>query len=703
MSASTLQVPSEEEEKLWVKNACRLPRARMLMDHLAAFDATITCGGVKGIEPPIEQTATWRRTFCYDYFNGNAPLGITCNPEGKLPKCIGIMNLSGKHCIYHSESYTLAKVVCLSSQEVQQHIIPSLTAVLEKADKLGASVLFCFCLPFQAGLERVHWDIRTIRKTAKGAVKDGELCFSSGDGEPRTVPSTKTLEYWPDTVMRELVRKLKSCATPICLDRVESDELDVRMTPEGMKTMIEMLKSDRRKMMESHKQEVEDLKQRHSVELSNANGRAEEAEQEAAVRIAKVAHARKTTEDTMKKKTEHLETQVNTLREQLLMQQNVALGAKASLVGHKLEQEQEIKKSTARQKTLEAQVNKFRNEMAKQTTEQARARKNQARLHEEQLTALNGKVVELQSNIKTLNSASLAVQASSKEAHSDLAKMQANVRITERNMELSLEAYKKEKRVMRGMLAVAGLRMVKALDEARSNKNTLSAQDTVIADLNTNLETANACATTEITLLREALGEIEASPVLPSPPPDGKELTEAKREICRKEHLIKEMEKRTRSLEKRLTESDAEIRKLNSKSTTQSAKEETTKRGSKKGSNGQTAQEDTDKNCGHSMVNSSQNTAVFMAQPPSHQQAFPTGQYTMDPALENTISQLHSALNCITAMARSSGANSKKVEMTQAKLDALLQIGIAPQPGYYDPHPMAMHGHPNGNGYRYAK
>ena len=673
----------------------------MLMDHLAAFDATITCGGVKGIEPPIDQTATWRRIFCYDYFNGNAPLGITCKPDGKLPKCIGIMNLSGKHCIYHSESYTLAKVVCLSSQEVQQHVISSLNAVLAKADELGASVLFCFCLPFQAGLERVHWDIRTIRKTTKGAVKDGELCFSSGDGEPRTVPCTKTLEHWPDAVMRELVRKLKSDATPICLDRVEGDELDVRMTPEAMETMIEMLKSDRRKMMDSHKQEIEDLKQRHSVELANAQGRAEEAEQDAAMRIAKVAHASKTAEDTMKKKVEHLETHCNTLREQLLTQQNAALEAKASLAGQKLEREQEIKQSTARQKTLEAQVNKFRNEMAKQTTEQAKARKDQYRLHEEQVAALNSKIAELQSNIKILNSASLAVQASSKEAHSDLAKLQAKTKGDERK----LEASKKDARVMRGMLALAGLRLGNARDEAQSNKSIIAAQEIAANDAKRTLKEVQDTTSTEIASLRASLQEADATAPPPPPSPNGKELAEAKREVERKEHLLKEMEKRTRSLEKRLAESDAEVKKLSSTVTTPPAKEETGKRGSKKGgSNGQTTQEDTGKHYAHNTVNVSQNTAVFMAQPP-HQQAFPPGQYTMDPALENTISQLHSALNCITAMARSSSANSKQAEMTQAKLDALCQIGIAPQAGYYDPamHPMPMHGHPNGNGYGYTR
>lgn len=700
MSAPVAHVASEEET--WIKNAASLPRARMLMDHLAAFDATITCGGVKGIEPPADQTSTWRRIFCYDYFNGNAPLGITCNSDGKLPKCIGILNLSGKHCIYYSDSYTLAKVVCLSSQEVQHHIISSLNAVLERADELGASVLFCFCLPFQAGLERVHWDVRTIRKTSKGAVKDGELCFSVGDGEPRTVPCTKTLECWPDSVMRDLVRKLRSNATPICLDRVDGEELDVRMTPEAMETMIEMLKSDRKKTMDSHKHEIEEIKQRHSVELANAKGRSEEAEQEAATRIAKVAHASKKAEEIMKKKFEHLEAHGNTLQQQLLTQQNLALEAKASLAGQKLEREQEVKQYSARQKTLEAQVNKLRNDMAKQTSEQAKARKDQDRLHEEKVSVLNAKIAELNSNIKILNSASLAVQASSKEAHTDLAKVQVKTKA----LESKLSASNKRNRVVRGLLALAGTRMVKLANDAQTSKNIMTAQEISANDAKKQLQELQETTSAEIASLKASLEDVDAT-APPPKPVDDKELTEAKREIGRKEHLLKEMEKRTRSLEKRLAESDAEVKKLSSTVTTPPAKDETAKRGSKKGSNGHVASEDTAKNYAHNTVNVNQSTAVFMSQPP-HQQAFPSGQFTMDPALENTISQLHSALNCITAMARSSSANSKQAEMNQAKLDMLCQVGIAPpQPVYYDPAmqpgPMPMHGHPNGNGCGYSR
>jgi len=80
-------------------------------------------------------------------------------------------------------------------------------------------------------------------------------------------------------------------------------------------------------------------------------------------------------------------------------------------------------------------------------------------------------------------------------------------------------------------------------------------------------------------------------------------------------------------------------------------------------------------------VNVSQNTAVYMGHPPPHISAFPQNGYQVDPSLEATISQLHTALNTLTAMARASSCNQKASDMAHAKLDALAQFGI----GTFDP------------------
>lgn len=663
MSTNVMEVPPEDEA--WVKQVAFLPRARTLLDHLAAFDATIACGGANRIEPPIEQTATWRRLFCYDYFHGNAPLGITCKPSGELPKCIGILNLSGKHCVYYSDAFTLAKVVCLSSQKVQAATVSAFHAVLTKAEEINAGVLFCFCLPFQASLDRIHWDIRTIRKTARGAVKDGELCFSSTDIEAKTVPCTTSLEFWPDTIMRQLVRKLKQDATPTCLDRVDEDDVNACRTPAAMETIIEMLKSGRKNLISSHKQEMEDLKQKHALQLAKEVERAEEAEQEASVRIAKVAHASKTAEEITNKKTDQINVHNATLREQVAAQSKAALEAKALLAGQKLEREHEIKGFIARQKTLEAQVTKLRHDMAKQTAEQAKARKEVEKECEKRVAEANRTIVELRGVVQATNSASLAIQASAKRAHSER-------ETVVRDLHAKLEQCHKHQSVLKAIVILGGLRFGQQSIDRRSDEKLLASKDIRINDTCAQIQSMQRERDAQIQSMHISLMEMECAPATRVPTDTSTtsaQLQEAEKEIGRKEHLLKEMDKRTKYLEKTLKESDSEVRKLTAMSSGRhNAKDRRNPAMVYPPEDGAQQQAH-----GH-------NTVAFMSQHHGHavQHATP---YVVDRALENTISQLYSALNCVTTMARSSNTHSKRADLTQAKLDALCSFGIPSQ--YY--------------------
>jgi hypothetical protein len=684
----------------WIKSVASMPRARLLMEHLAAFKASICCGGTKGIEPPVEQCATWRRVFCYEFGRTNTPFGIPLSDASKqLPKCIGMCNLSGKHAMYYSDAYKLAKVVCLSAQAVNPIVIDGINAVIAKAQEIDATILFCFCLPFQAGLERCHWEIRTVRKTSRGAVKDGELCFSTGDAEARVVPCTAPLEHWNEIVLKELVRKLMSCTSPTCLDRAESDESDVKMTSDSMERMIEMLKTDRRKMMDLHKTEIDELVKKQHLKLANSVKRAEDAEQEANTRIAKVAAASKVAEETMKKKVDHLESHNATLRQQLLAQESQAMYAKASLVGFKLEREQETKEAAARQKTLEAQVSTLKSNLAKQTSQQAKARNDQKADHEKAISALNATIADLKSSLASTNAASRAVQASSSEARTQL----KDVQTCASALKVTLGSKNRELKVWKAIVSVSATRHSALKDEKHAVSKICDAQSIALKDKQSEIERLTKEKEDEVVALSEKLKGID----LEKSETDkleierlSKELQEANKELGCKTHLAQETEKRCKSLEKRLTESDQEVRRLSAKSPDPLAKEESPKKpGGKKG---QTALQHSDEkklgSYAHNTVNVSQNTAVFMSQPhPPHRQAFPSGQYTLDPSLENTISQLHSALNCITAMARSSSSNARQVEVAQAKLDALGVFGIGHQQTFYDP---AAHGYAlPGNGY----
>lgn len=136
-------------------------------------------------------------------------------------------------------------------------------------------------------------------------------------------------------------------------------------------------------------------------------------------------------------------------------------------------------------------------------------------------------------------------------------------------------------------------------------------------------------------------------------------------DISSKEHLISELTKRCKLLETRILEVDNEKKHKFVADTRHHPKH------NPNDDSGLPAPQT-------NTVNFSQNTAFYMQAP--HQQAFPQGPYTVDPALEHTISQLHSALNFITSAARASGAASRTAELNQAKLDALYGTG------YCDPY-----------------
>jgi len=690
--------PSERaRDEQWIVNVTRMPRARLLIDHLSAFESCICSGGVKGIESPMEQCATMRRIFCYEYNRTNTPLGIPTSGENKkLPACIGICNLSGKHAVYYSDSSTLARIVCLSAQAVNPLVIEGINAVLQRAVELCASIVFFFCMPFQVGLERCHWEMRTLRKTTKGAVKDGEACFCSGDIAAKVVPCTVPLEHWGEPMLRELVRKLVSLASPTCLDRVDEDDSSVKMTPERMEGVIEMLKTDRRKLMEAHRQKIDDLVKDQHVQLANSAKREEDAVEEANMRISKVAEASKVAEDLCKKNMEHLNAQNITLKEQLVDQQTLLKGYNASLVGQKLEREQESKKQLARQKTLESQLSTLKSNIAKQTSQQAKARNDQKTCHDKEVAALQMKVAELQSALASTNAASRAVQASSNEARAHLKDAAATVCELKR----TLGHKTVHLRVLKALYSVSAMRHSMLKDEQLAQQRICEAQNIALAEREAEIAILAQEKNTDMTTRSDQIPSLEDGHTKRTLDQTVKELEAARKETCCKDHLAKENEKRCTSLERLLSEANEEIKRLVAKGTDLNTKEVTSKR--HHGKRGQHTLHHTDEtkvgSYEHSAPNLGKNTPVFMSQTnPSPQSSFPT----IDHALEHSISQLHMSLSFITAMARSSNSNARSAEVAYAKLDALRMFGLVHQPVYHEQAVQGLGQAPTmlGNGY----
>lgn len=686
MDTKTRSSTELSSEALWVEELTQMPAAKPLVQHFSAFEAIVRSGGQKGVEPPIDQASTWRRMFCWEYSKSDNPFGIS-GSSGTLPKCVAICNLSGQHTFYYSNTYNLGKILCLTPIETQPRVIRGVSKLFDKAEEMGASVLVCFCLPFQTGLERCYWEARTIRKTAKGVVKDGEMSFCISDREPRVVSCTLASEHWPAEMFEELNRKFMNVASPVCLDKTEKE--DRSLTPEKMSVAIQILKMDRKKLIEHNAMELEMTNNLHRAEIEKLTLQINEADQKADKRVSGVISSCKASEETAKQNlAAEKENNMNLMKKVSSLNEELSK-VRSQMAEMLLENEEQSTKAAARQKTMQAQLSQMTSSHAKQVADHSRLMKQLTKDHQKEIQNRDTTISDLQKQLSSAKSASSAVSAGAKEAFE-----------MKKKLELQLKDAKIRARVMRGVVHLISNRAVDR--EFTMKRFGFATETSLIKELQ-----AVECIVNEIRdsskkhmdelaslkmQLTEKNSEMEMLKQSASSKDDSVEDVEKvtekhKREMDSKNHLVSELQKRTAVLESKLKESDAEIRRLKSQSQQNGHALAPPPQGPKK----KGAKTDEHQAGSNQQLNIHQNTAVFMNQPP-HQQAFPQGPYSVDPALEGMISQLHSALNCVTAMARSSSTHKRNAEIAQGKVDAFYG-------GYYDPSCTAPQPQFYGNGY----
>ncbi len=668
-----------EDERAWVDALTRTPSAKILVQHFAAFESILRSGGQKGVEPSADQVSTWRRMFCWQLRQSDSPFGINC-ADGKLPKCIAMCNLSGQHAFYYCETFSLARILCLVPQESHARVIVGVSKVIAKAIELDASVWAGFCLPFQVGFDRCYWEVRTVRKTRSGRVKDGEMAFACHDTEPRVMGCTETEEHWPDEMFKELCKKLLTMVSPVCIDPVE-DGGDVQMTPQKMELAIKILKEDRKRTQDHHKQTVDGIREMYRVAVSDLEAKIAAAEENANVRVSGVLKAAQTAKSTAEEKNKELESHVATLSKQVATLRNMADDAKSRMAGMMLRHEEESNASAARQKTLEAQIASMSSSHARQCAESTKRVKETARKHEEQMSVLKRSLSDVQKKSAGLSSAASAMNASVKEAHGELASMKQRNALLRFALKLGacrfediaqkLGALESKEQAVSSELDGLKARVKQMSTQAEEEASRAARAEPPPVKLEVSVQTASVDTNKKIEEAERATHEAKRETAI---------------QVGKKEQVIADLGKRCKSLEARISEMETESKRamVAAPPPPPPAPPQTRKRG---------AREDHPPTMPHlshqNTVNVSQNN-VYM-HPPHHQQAFPQGPYTVDPALEGMISQLHNALNCITAMARSSGSASRAAEVAQAKLDALSGVGY-----HSDPHQQHCY---YGNGY----
>jgi chromosome segregation ATPase len=480
------------------------------------------------------------------------------------------------------------------------------------------------------------------------------LFFSSNDSCPRAVPFTLALEHWKDDILKELSVSFKSMCSAVCLDRKDSGEVR-ELTRDQAIAMVSVLKSERTKLMDHNKIALEKEKESARRDISLLTDALKDAEKRGDNRVEVRAAECNIIEKTSLRKCDAFDELNKKLTQQVACLSSSEKHSKSRIACIELEHGQEKKEAENMRKALESQVSNLQSSHAKQVSELARARKETEKVHDASIKESNSKIEHYKKKANAMKTAAEAVSKSADEA--------------------------------RRKCAESNLALRSALTENVSVNSEICGMKSQLDEL--------AAAKLEISQLRETIDMHDTS--LQDALKDHKNVTnELEAEIVRVKSLLVDAEKRAKASELRIKEVESRTKEVDCE----------TKKW-RRGQNGVRKSQDS-REVASVIVPTA--PAVSIAPPPpppppptpppqyqyqqqhqhhhQHQQhGFPPN-FEVDPVLEGVISQLHTALQVISATARSARSSNRSADMCRAKLDALGSVGYfntVPQP-HYLPH-----------------
>lgn len=298
--------PTTDDDLAWMQNLPRTGRSGLwLMEHLQCVDVAIQ--NKNRAKCSFTQVANFRRVFCRAFADNSCCFGL----PRVTPKHIAIVDLSGKEMIFYSERTSLIRLLCMVGPEASERVMTNVETVLRHAAEQDCSVLFCFSLPWQAGVHQLHWEVRTLERRPNGTVRDGARCYSYTHEDVRTVASTVETEVADSDQIRAAIEAMK--VTMACCDidmQVEemstgpsssaSDERSQKMAQ-----IMAAMKADRSRLVD----DMNSMKNDQTSTLAEERRVADE-------RVGKVVAAARKTEALMEAKFKELSSHVDKLREQ---------------------------------------------------------------------------------------------------------------------------------------------------------------------------------------------------------------------------------------------------------------------------------------------------------------------------------------------------------------------------------------------------
>jgi hypothetical protein len=271
----------------WCKALKQLKPGMDFLDHIAHMDLIVS-GHAN--ECAVEQVCEQRSVLLAGLEHAHEAF----NMPSKLPKYVCICNLSGSRRLFYSNEHQELITFLARSTNSNLHTETHVQRVLEHAAAHGYSVLLSYSLPFQAGWDRAHWELRTFSRDDKNVIVDGQLAYAVDRRSTAQVGRTKnSISCVPSKVLHAQVDAFRKHISAVDMDCAEHDDdgridwqdrereevspyVDEEDAQDRLKAKVALLCVLRKRTETMHREECERLKRGFEERYKKAQSLQEE-------------------------------------------------------------------------------------------------------------------------------------------------------------------------------------------------------------------------------------------------------------------------------------------------------------------------------------------------------------------------------------------------------------------------------------------
>lgn len=383
----------EADQQKWLAGLTTTVAGQKLMDHLQHMEAA------PYMKPSsaFEQAASFRRVLIHALSKKPNPFGL---PK-KLPKYMAVVNFSGERMFMYSENACLIAFLTMGSEGTHP-ASPGVQKILDHAVSTpDCNVLLCYSLPFQSGIESAYWEVRTLVRTSGNHIEDSYLVCSSWDKQASKGTSTLAAESQRTDILDQqeaaYASNMMACDLDVLIEPVDGVDPGMVFDERNAKLlkMVTMLQNERRKMIEEHRVEMEEIKSTHELDCQKAvtavdHGLRKQAQQE----------------DQMRERMDQAEVEVRMMRSVIKQKEDELQQFKADEMLKQETIKAEKVGAERRVGELEQQFDKLQTQLKSRDKDKEQALSKQAQAHrsiqeqtERKLQAAKGDVQQVRQSI----------------------------------------------------------------------------------------------------------------------------------------------------------------------------------------------------------------------------------------------------------------------------------------------------------------